>query len=271
MLKQRIITALILAPIAIGCVFFLPPLGFSLFMAIVLGIAAWEWANLAGYSGWPRYVYGGAILGLLALSTRVPDLAVLVVAALWWLLALVLVVAYPRLSELWASRTARTLLGVLVLVPAFTGLRQLKLQPDSNFLILLLFLLIWGADIGAYFAGRAFGRRKLAPEVSPGKSWAGLYGGMLSAIVIAGGMLLYNGQLSPLSGRGLVFLLGCAFVVLVSVLGDLAESMFKRYRGIKDSSSLLPGHGGVLDRIDSLLSAGPVFCLFILLFGWARP
>lgn len=270
MLKQRIITALILAPIAIACVFFLPPRGFSIFVAAVLAIAAWEWANLAGFSGWTRYLYSAVTMALLASSLVIPNLVMLAVGACWWCFALVLVIRYPDLERLWASRAVRSLLGALIFVPAFTGLRQLKLMPDSDFLILLLFLLIWGADIGAYFAGRAFGRRKLAPHVSPGKSWAGLYGGLVAALFIAAAMLIFSGQVPLVSGRGLAFIAGCEFVVLVSVLGDLAESMFKRHRGLKDSSNLLPGHGGVLDRIDSLLSAGPVFCLFILMFGWAR-
>lgn len=270
MLKQRIITALILAPVAIACVFLLPPRFFSVFVALVLAIAAWEWANLADYGGWTRYAYSAALVVLLWLSTRLPDVLVLALGALWWCAALALVIGYPRLRSFWATRPVRALLGVLIFVPAFTGLRQLKMMADSNYLILLLFLLIWGADIGAYFAGRAFGRSKLAPAVSPGKSWAGLYGGLIAALIIAAVMLGLGGIVPLFSGRGLVFLGGCAFVVLVSVLGDLVESMFKRNRGIKDSSNLLPGHGGVLDRIDSLLAAGPMFCLFILMFGWAR-
>lgn len=270
MLKQRIITALILAPVAIAGVFLLPPPGFSVFIALVLAVVAWEWAGLADYNGISRYFYSAAILLLLALSTLIPDVIVLAAGALWWCVALVLVMSYPQARELWASKTVRTLLGVLMLVPAFTGLRHLKLLPDGNLLILLLFLLIWGADIGAYFVGRAYGRRKLAPAVSPGKTWAGFYGGLGSAIVIGAAMLVWQGDISFVSLRGGFFLLGCAFIAMISVLGDLAVSMFKRARGVKDSSGLLPGHGGFLDRVDSLLSAGPVFCLFILLFGWAR-
>jgi phosphatidate cytidylyltransferase len=236
----------------------------------VLAVAAWEWANLADYTGLERYLYSAGIVALLVVSTVVPPLIVLGLGALWWCLAFILVARYPRSHDLFSSKSIRSILGAFILVPAFTGLRQLKLMPDSNFLILLLFLLIWGADIGAYFAGRAFGRSKLAPEVSPGKSWAGLYGGIVTALAIAVLMVLWQGYVSPLSLRGAVFLLGCAFVVMISVVGDLAESMFKRNKGIKDSSNLLPGHGGFLDRIDSLLSAGPVFCLFILEFGWVE-
>lgn len=268
MLKQRIITALILAPIAIGGVFLLPPFEFSLFVGLVLTVAAWEWARLADYAGPVRYAYALAMVILLAGSTLLPPLAVLGLGAAWWIAAFFLVISYPRSTNLWSSRIVCSLLGAFILVPGFVGLIELKRLPDSTFLILLLFLLIWGADVGAYFAGRAFGRSKLAPEVSPGKSWAGFYGGLVMGMAIATGMALWKGSVDLLSARGLVFLLGCAFVVVISVLGDLAESMFKRNRGVKDSSNLLPGHGGFLDRIDSLLSAGPVFALFIMTYGW---
>jgi phosphatidate cytidylyltransferase len=132
-------------------------------------------------------------------------------------------------------------------------------------LILSLMLLVWGADIGAYFFGRAFGKRKLAPRVSPGKSWAGFFGGLFTSVCIAAGLALY---LQVPVSQLFVVLLCAAVVVLFSVVGDLTESMFKRQMGIKDSSQLLPGHGGVLDRIDSLTAAAPVFALLLLLSGW---
>lgn len=268
MLRQRIITALIIAPIAIACVFLLPPAWFAVFVGAVLTVGAWEWANLAGFDGIQRYFYSVAIAALLAASIYLPPLAVLLAGAIWWLVAFVLVIRYPKSSNLWSPRIIRALLGVVIMVPGFVGLYEIKKLPDASFLIVLLFLLIWGADIGAYFSGRAFGKRKLAPDVSPGKSWAGLYGGVASAMVIAVAMMLWYGAPNLATPAGLVFLLCCALIVLVSVLGDLAESMFKRYRGIKDSSNLLPGHGGVLDRIDSLLSAGPLFALLLLVYGW---
>lgn len=264
MLKQRIITALILAPIAIAGIFLLPGVPFSVFVGAVLTVAAWEWANLAGIAGVYRYVYAGVMALLLLAAYWMPAILVLTVGAAWWFLALVLVVNYPSLTHLWGTRFGRAVIGPIMFAPALVGLVQLKLMPDSNWLILLLFLLIWGADIGAYFAGRAFGRKKLIPDVSPGKSWAGLYGGLASALLITAGMMLYKGEPDLVSAHGLVFLLVCGFVVQVSVLGDLAESMFKRHRGVKDSSNLLPGHGGILDRIDSLLSASPVFALCIM-------
>ncbi len=268
MLKQRIITALIIAPISIACVFFLAVPGFSLFIGMIIVVSAWEWANLADFSGIARYVYAGLIALLLGAAWFAPPLWILVAALTWWLAALILVVAYPSLDKTWSAKVTRLLIGVVVLVPGFVALVQLKQSVDNNFLILLLFFLIWGADIGAYFSGKAFGRRKLAPRVSPGKSWAGFWGGMATALVIAAGMSLWLGKPELTTSRGVIFLTACLVVAVISVLGDLTISMFKRKRGIKDSSNLLPGHGGFLDRIDSLLAAGPTFSLFILMYGW---
>ena len=231
-------------------------------------ISAWEWANLADYSGAARYAYAGFIALLLAAAWFAPPLWILSAALLWWVTASVLVGRYPGLESAWNAKVSRLLIGLLVLVPGFVALVQLKQSADNNFLILLLFFLIWGADIGAYFSGKAFGKRKLAPRVSPGKSWAGFFGGMITALIIAAGMSLWLGKPDLATGRGALFLAACLFVAVISVVGDLTISMFKRNRGIKDASNLLPGHGGFLDRIDGLLAAAPTFSLFILMYGW---
>ncbi|MCB1644507.1 MAG: phosphatidate cytidylyltransferase [Pseudomonadales bacterium] len=267
MLKQRIITALVLAPVVIGCVFFLPPAQFSVFVLMVLTIGAWEWANLAGLESAMRWVYTAGMGALLGASLWLPGLPVMLLAVPFWMLAAWWVVSYPANQQFWSSQTARIIIGPLLLLPPLHGLIALKASPESSFLILLLFFLIWGADIGAYFSGKAFGNRKLAPQVSPGKSWAGVYGGLLTAILIAGAMTLWAGTPDLFTPAGALFLLGCGVIVAISVLGDLTESMFKRFRGIKDSSGLLPGHGGILDRIDSLLSAAPWFALLLMLSG----
>ena len=135
----------------------------------------------------------------------------------------------------------------------------------THLLIVAVMVLVWAADIGAYFSGKTFGRRKLAPRVSPGKSWEGLIGGLITSLLITLCVGLYHGW----SPRELALaLLGAALVVVISVVGDLTESMFKRSSGIKDSSQLLPGHGGVMDRIDSLTAAVPVFTVLLWLAGW---
>lgn len=268
MLKQRILTALVMAPVAIACLFFLPNTGFQIFIAAVITVGAWEWGNFAGLSMSGRYGYAALILALLGASLFVPAWIVLLFGSLWWAISFLFMRDYPERTERWSGERTIAAIGVLVLVPGFVSLLVLKNTANPNFMILLLFFLIWGADIGAYFTGKAFGRRKLAIEVSPGKSWEGFYGGLVIATAIGVSMFFWLGQPDLASVKGLLWVLCLIVVIMVSVLGDLVMSMFKRKRGIKDSSNLLPGHGGVLDRIDSLLSAGPVFALMTLVLGW---
>jgi phosphatidate cytidylyltransferase len=191
-----------------------------------------------------------------------PGLApwVLGAAVLWWLLATFLVLTYPRTSGHWASAACTLVIGLLILLPAWQGLILIKQQPVGNWLIMAVMVLVWGADVGAYFSGRAFGKRKLAPQVSPGKSWEGVYGGLLLSLLIAAVVGFVRDWTG---GQMLLGLIGAAIVVFISVVGDLTESMFKRQSGIKDSSNLLPGHGGVLDRIDSLTAAIPLFAVLL--------
>ncbi|MBD3655413.1 MULTISPECIES: phosphatidate cytidylyltransferase [Marinobacter] len=273
MLKTRIITALILAPIAIGGIFFLPPLGFALFTGAIITLGAWEWANMAGLTSQAaRIGYAAAIAAVLFALLHVPALAVFWLALVWWVVCLQLVRRYPAGSEGWGSVPVRALMGLPVLVPAWVGLNHLRTgglsfgEVDNNLLVILyVFCVVWVADIGAYFAGRAFGKAKLAPRVSPGKSWAGVWGGLAAVAVFA----LIVSQLAAASGSETLLLVLATLVTgAVSVLGDLLESMLKRFRGIKDSSQLLPGHGGIMDRIDSLTAAIPVFALIITQLGW---
>ena len=263
MLKQRIITALILLPIALCGFFLLEGSGFALFIGLVVMLGAWEWARLAGFSDQlQRIAYAAIVALLLFLMYILPDIApwVLGAAVLWWATATFLVLTYPRTSGQWSSVACKLVIGLLILLPAWQGLVEIKRFPNGNELILAVMVLVWGADIGAYFSGRAFGKRKLAPAVSPGKSWEGVYGGLAFTLLIA----LVVGVLRDWSVKQIFLaLLGTAVVVFISVVGDLTESMFKRQAGIKDSSNLLPGHGGVLDRIDSLTAALPIFAVLL--------
>jgi phosphatidate cytidylyltransferase len=268
MLKQRILTALVLLPIALAGFFLLDGAAFALFIGVVVTLGGWEWARLAGFAAQPlRLAYAAVVAVLLFGLYHAPQLApwVLLIGVLWWLLAVVLVISYPASSRYWGGLPGRLLIGLLVLLPAWQGLILLKQWPQANALIIAVMVLVWGADIGAYFAGKTFGKRKLAPRVSPGKSWEGLVGGLLASLAITLGVGLQQGwsQASLMLAMG-----GAALVVLISVVGDLTESMFKRQSGIKDSSNLLPGHGGVLDRIDSLTAAVPVFAALLWLAGW---
>lgn len=286
MLKQRIITALILLPIALAGFFWLNGWAFALFIGAVIAIGAWEWARLSGLlSQGRRVAYALSVAAILLVLYWLPiqaqtaawreffwlanlPLWVLLVACAWWALALLLIITYPNSTPLWRSTSTRLLIGFLVLVPAWQGLVLLKTlfahEPAfANLMIISIMVLVWGADIGAYFAGRRFGKRKLAPAVSPGKSWEGAIGGWLFSLLLTVIVGLVQGW--P-AGLFITSLLLATLVVASSIVGDLTESMFKRQAGMKDSSNLLPGHGGVLDRIDSLTAAIPVFTLLLIVF-----
>ncbi len=270
MLWQRVVTALLLLPLILGAIFFLPNDWFALAMVVPVLIAGREWAAMAKVC---KYTFPALLLVALALmhvaagavATAVPAATtalsplatgVLTVTAFFWLVALYLVVRYPAVTAWAKNRALMYAVGLLLLVPAWYAV--VHLQGMGGWVLLGAFVIVWGADVGAYFAGRAFGKRKLAPAVSPGKSVEGAVGGALLTLAIAFGVAQYLG----LSMAGTVQLLVLVFVAtLASILGDLFESMVKREAGVKDSGTLLPGHGGMLDRIDSVTCAMPVFVL----------
>lgn len=276
MLKWRVITALLLLPLVLGALFLLPTWGFALAVGLVVLIGAWEWARLVNVerlsSRWAWLGAAAVLMGLLGGSTD-PGLLlvpVLLLGLLWWIFASVQVLRFPdEESALAPFRGGLALMaGLLVLIPAWAGLTWLHGLDGGPWLVLMVLVITWAADVGAYFAGRGLGTRKLAPRVSPGKTWEGAIGGMLLALVAALGMwAVFPVPPLPLGP----FLLLAAVTVVFSVLGDLYESMIKRRRGVKDSGTLLPGHGGVLDRIDSLTATGTVFALgtYLILQGVA--
>ena len=263
MLKQRIITALILLPVALCGFFLLEGAGFALFIGLVVTLGAWEWARLAGLSTQvARVAYAVGVAVLLFCLHQLPGLAswVLGAAVLWWAAATFLVLTFPESASRWSSVAVKLMIGLLILLPAWQGLVLIKAMPLGNWLIMAVMVLVWGADIGAYFSGRAFGKRKLAPKVSPGKSWEGVFGGVLLSLLITA-VVGFVRDWTVL--QMFTALVGASIIVLISVVGDLTESMFKRQAGVKDSSNLLPGHGGVLDRIDSLTAAIPVYAVLL--------
>lgn len=275
MLKQRIITALVLAPIMIGGIFYLPLGQFKLFIAAIVTLGAWEWANLSGIQiQVGRIAYAGMVAGLIwaiEFGGLVQEVDLLYMALVWWILAFVLVAFHPKLKGLWGREPVRLLMGLAILLPMWVGFVQIKSYPFNDYLIMYVMFVVWGADVGAYFAGRTFGKHKLAASVSPGKTWEGVYGGLLVTFLMAlgGGYLLENNAGLSLSGtQWLLLVVITLAITFVSVVGDLIESMVKRHRGIKDSSNLLPGHGGVMDRIDSMTAALPMFALALSVFGW---
>jgi phosphatidate cytidylyltransferase len=280
LLKQRLITAVVLIPLALATIFLLPLAWFGVVVTAVLALATWEWSPLMGVTnktGRIAYtLFNTVILAGLYWLTPFENIwhqdgvvdglfYIVLIGGIWWLLAIVLVFNFPRSKALWCkSKMFIGVFGVLVLVPAWAALMALRsLHYDSNplfgsFTVLFVFVLIWAADAGAYFVGKQFGKHKLMPAVSPGKTMEGLIGGLLLAIVA----MIVVAQLISLPGELALAFYGVGIVtVLVSVFGDLNESMFKRCAGVKDSGSILPGHGGILDRIDSLTSALPIFLL----------
>lgn len=277
MLRTRVITAVILAIIAALGIFALPVNGFALFITFIAAVATWEWSRLSGLTRLPsQLIYVLAMLAFIAIlycalvNNYISQFQVLTVGVFGWLLAFILVVNYPKTSGTLTSSWLRLLMGVWMILPLWAGLLTLKQQEHNNLLLFYVLLIVWVADIGAYFAGRRFGNKKLAPKVSPGKSWAGFYGGLGSVILLTIGALIFvDASIKPVTfDYAWQFMLMSIVASVFSVLGDLFESMLKRHVGFKDSSSLLPGHGGVLDRVDSTAAAVPVFSFLFLLFGW---
>ena len=266
MLKQRIITGLILAPVALAAVFWLPVSAFSIFIALVIVVGGWEWANLAGVeNNILRVTYAGVIGGLCLLSSLflVPPLFILLAAVCWWCLAFFMVRHYPDSAGWCSGKITRLLMGIITLIPAWSAIVMLK-NSYGPLAIMLVLILVWAADVGAYFSGKNFGKHKLAENVSPKKTIEGLLGGLVLSVIVA---IIVGLALDFSFGKGLGLIALTIMVTLVSVLGDLLESLLKRERGIKDSSNLLPGHGGILDRIDSLTAALPVFALALIASG----
>lgn len=271
MLKTRIITALILGPLVLAAIIFLSPQYFAIFTAVVLALGAWEWGDLSGLPARSRLFFSGAVLlAFLAMWDFDGDVqrSLLHASLVLWGIIFWWIKTYPASASTWGNSPKRTFLGLFILCFAWLGLNLLKQNENGVFLIFLLLAMVWGADIGAYFAGRKWGKRKLAPEVSPGKTWAGVYGALASTIVVTLLMLFIFGYLDDAgAGSWLLFALLAVFITVVSIVGDLAESMVKRHRGVKDSGRLLPGHGGIMDRIDSLVAAVPLYTIALIQMG----
>jgi phosphatidate cytidylyltransferase len=261
MLRTRILTAAILACILLAGLFLLPPPWAVLAIGAAFTIGAWEWAGFGALrERGARAAYAAGVALLLLLAWRwsaLPAhlLLLLSAACAWWAIALLwLSWGPPRHHPMLALAC-----GLPVLVPAFIALARLQVATQGFAggpqMVLWLVLMVIAADVGAYFAGRSLGKRKLAPRVSPGKTWEGALGGLLMVALVAWAGAEYFG-LPPLA----VVVFGCA-VGVFSIIGDLTESMFKRAAGLKDSGALLPGHGGLLDRIDSVTAAAPLYAL----------
>jgi len=264
MLKARVLTALPLALVALGLVWKAPTGAIQAVMAVVMVLAAWEWADLAGLRGRAARVgYAGVLAALIGVAAglqvaagsgwQIPGLIAWLGVAVW-LLSVSRRAAAPPLP-----RGLRAGAGLGILLLAWLSVVAIHGHGELGPVWLTLLLgLVWGADIGGYFAGRRFGRHRLAATISPGKTWEGVVGGLLLALIAAVAVQRLGVEVAA-GMPGLVWLLPVAvMVVLASVVGDLAESVLKRQAGRKDSGRLLPGHGGLLDRIDALVAAAPV-------------
>lgn len=272
MLKTRVITVLLLLSLFLAALFYLPVQGWVLLILLVTTFAAWEWARLAQMRGSAEWLFVIAVVAsclvlvpTLKLFDRLPagnlSLAIYAVALVFWLLAAPLWLTFKWRS----NKIGLALSGLLVLVTAWLALVQLR--EIAALLVLWLLSVVWVADTAAYFCGKKFGKRKLAPKISPGKTLEGVYGAFFAVSVYAIAIIAVSGNHS-VSAFGKVvpayLLLAAHWLITgLSIVGDLFESLLKRQAGVKDSGTALPGHGGVLDRIDGLISSLPVMAFFI--------
>jgi phosphatidate cytidylyltransferase len=274
-LKQRVITALVLIPLTLWMIFTLSTAWLALVFGVLVLGAGHEWARLSGFGRYARLAYVlvlaviGLALYLLTISRGDGEAAfvvlpVFIVGVLWWCWALYELVRYQKLERgVLGSPSGRAVAGLLMLVPAWLAVTFLHFaDPRAPAVLLFLLLLVWLADSGAYFAGRTWGKTKLAAHVSPGKTVEGVIGGVAAVLALAyvAGAFVWH---LP-AGQLMVWLIIAVVSALFSVVGDLMESKAKRLAGVKDSGRILPGHGGLFDRIDGLTAAAPVFALSYL-------
>jgi len=266
-LRTRVFTAVVLAAVLLAILLWLPPWATVAVMALLVLAGAWEWSAFLQLPGVAlRAGYVLLVAALLLVAWRIAASAewrrlLLGGAVLWWLIALLWIAFAPRCVAPWSAALA----GVLALVPAWLAMAWLRVAPPRGAeWVLFAFVLVWVADIGAFFFGRRFGRVRLAPKVSPGKTWEGVLGGIaLSALVAIAGSLWFHVPLAE-------FLPLCLTAVFFFNNAATTESLLKRFAGVKDSGRVFPGHGGVMDRIDSLTGAAPVLLLGLTLLGVVR-
>lgn len=264
MLKARILTVLLLLPLFLAALFRLPPMGWALLMLGVVLIGAREWSKISAFSGFRGWAYVLLTLfiglALLPESSRSANFVLYGIAFLFWALLVPLWLRNQWRTRQWAIMA---LIGWVILIPTWLALVELRTLGPG--LLLGLLAVVWIADTSAYFSGRKFGRHKLAPAISPGKTWEGVAGAFLGVTLYGLAWGMWDSSSLPFSSglwRGVLLLW---LLTLFSILGDLFESWMKRVAGLKDSGRILPGHGGVLDRIDALTAAMPLAAFGLLL------
>lgn len=290
MLEKRIVTACILLLIFISGIIYLPPLYFALLSGIVLLLGAWEWTRLAGCQS---YLSRGislvcmispiayVLINFLILQdyykiTLLGTISLLrYVAIFTWIFACLVVFFYPKGTVIYRSKIAGTLIGSCLLVPTYSALVFLQdaayIRTLSVAWVLYPLILVWVADISAYFVGKRFGRHQLSPKISKGKTWEGVLGAMLGTVLVSIIGYYFLIMKTPYHAYGhisiFIWTIFSLILAAFSIIGDLFESIFKRLRHLKDSGNILPGHGGVMDRIDSLTAVLPLFMVGLMFLG----
>jgi phosphatidate cytidylyltransferase len=261
-LRQRVLTAMVLVAVLLGVMLGLPPIATIWLVTVLVLIGAWEWAAFIGNGSAAAraaftVVVAGLLIGSLYFYSTRPEFVrlALTVAMLWWVAALLWICLAPAN----VSPVSAAVAGVLALVPCWLALVYITFTTNSTHWVLFTLALVWAADTGAFFAGRWLGRLPLAPRVSPKKTWEGVFGGMLMS-----GLVAWLAATFIFSVDVWQFVAICIAVAAVSIVGDLTESMLKRAVGLKDSGSVFPGHGGMLDRIDSVTAAAPALVFALL-------
>jgi len=277
MLKQRIITSLVLTPFVIWGVFSMPAVYFSLFILLLVGLSSWEWGHLSGIeNSLFKGLYTAAslivfvfLLWYIDITTRF-FYVLLSISIAWWLYRIIRILFYRTATSTDAPlqrkglNVATAMATIVALLIPFYSIVYLRNDYDFPGYLFYLLMTIWTADVFAYFSGKFLGKNKLAPHVSPGKTWEGVYGAFVGTSIGAIiGILSFGFNLR----EGVLFFVLTFIVVAISIFGDLSESLYKRQNAIKDSGNLLPGHGGILDRVDSLVAAAPFYIVGLSLLG----
>ena len=263
MLKHRILTALILIPFVIWAILSAPVQGFTYGLAVVLFLATLEWNSFVAYKNKiSGYIFSVVVTACFLYIEYLAQLQivqyVIYISLIWWLASLPLLFTFPfKSSHLLQQKPMKIIVGFIMILSTFLALNLLRnSEVYGSSYVMYLLIIIWIADSGAYFAGRTWGKHKLIPNVSPGKSWEGVVGAIVATLIAA---IFAIDLLNIPTSQAVWFILITLITVIYSVIGDLSESMFKRMANVKDSGNILPGHGGILDRIDSLTSGLPVF------------
>jgi len=270
-MKQRIITALLVTPIAIALILYVPVPITAAVIGALCCVALWEWTRLSGMRSRPLrgvlVTIGALVMAGLWCCASLPVWWIVIGAGcVWWPIAFFWLRRFSFAASPTKENTAiKIVAGALTVLPAWAGLMRILLtQPTPHTWALYSLFLIWAADSFAYLSGSRWGKTKLAPQISPGKTWAGLYGALIGCAIVAaiGGWMLGVGD-----GTLLLLVLFSLIAVVFSVIGDLFESLIKRHAGVKDSGNMFPGHGGVCDRLDGVFAALPIFALSKALLG----